>query len=70
MGCVYGFECEVQGILFFDVVWIIVLKKLVIFLFENVKNLKSYDKGKIFCVIMNMFDELGYFIVDVNVVGL
>ncbi len=31
---------------------------------ENVKNLKSHDKGKTFRIIMNALDELGYEVAD------
>lgn len=39
---------------------IIRVKKPAIFVLENVKNLKSHDKGKTFKVIMETLDELGY----------
>lgn len=66
MGRAHGFECEVQGTLFFDVARIIASKKPGIFLLENVKNLKSHDKGKTFRIIMNTLDELGYSVADVD----
>lgn len=69
-GWVYGFVCDIQGMLFFDVVCIIDVCCLVMFVFENVKNLKSYDQGKMFCIIMQMLDELGYDVVDVEDNGL
>ncbi len=53
----HGFECEAQGTLFFDVARII-RAKYAIFVLENVKNLKSHDKGKTFKVIMDTL-ELG-----------
>lgn len=40
------------------------------FVFENVKNLKSYDQGKTFRIIMQTLDELGYDVVDVEDNGL
>ncbi|WP_236476136.1 DNA (cytosine-5-)-methyltransferase, partial [Escherichia coli] len=46
LGRAHGFECEAQGTLFFDVARIIRAKKPAIFVLENVKNLKSHDKGK------------------------
>ncbi|WP_459567752.1 DNA (cytosine-5-)-methyltransferase, partial [Enterobacter asburiae] len=52
LGRAHGFECEAQGTLFFDVARIIRAKKPAIFVLENVKNLKSHDKGKTFKVIM------------------
>ncbi|PJG62139.1 DNA (cytosine-5-)-methyltransferase [Yersinia kristensenii] len=69
LGRAHGFECEAQGTLFFDVARIIASKKPAIFLLENVKNLKSHDKGKTFRVIMNTLDELGYSVADANAVG-
>ncbi|WP_139736196.1 DNA (cytosine-5-)-methyltransferase, partial [Escherichia coli] len=60
LGRAHGFECEAQGTLFFDVARIIRAKKPAIFVLENVKNLKSHDKGKTFKVIMDTLDELGY----------
>ncbi|GKW04609.1 DNA cytosine methyltransferase [Pectobacterium carotovorum] len=69
LGRAHGFECEVQGTLFFDVARIIASKKPAIFLLENVKNLKSHDKGKTFKVIMNTLDELGYTVADAEFTG-
>ncbi|MCV5768139.1 DNA (cytosine-5-)-methyltransferase, partial [Escherichia coli] len=45
MGRKHGFECDTQGTLFFDVARIIRAKQPAIFVLENVKNLKSHDKG-------------------------
>lgn len=66
LGRVHGFECDTQGTLFFDVARIIAAKKPPVFLLENVKNLKSHDKGKTFRVICEALDELGYEVADVN----
>src|SRR3989344_5548251 len=41
----HGFEDKTQGTLFFDIARIIAEKKPKAFLLENVKNLKSHDKG-------------------------
>ncbi|GAB1484059.1 hypothetical protein MASR2M78_28760 [Treponema sp.] len=61
MGRDHGFKDKTQGTLFFDVARIIKEKRLKAFLLENVKNLKSHDKGKTFQVIMETLqDELGY----------
>ena len=46
-----GFEDKTQGTLFFDVARIIEKKKPKVFVLENVKNLKSHDKGNTFKVI-------------------
>jgi len=64
LGRKHGFECDTQGTLFFDVARIIAAKRPIAFVLENVKNLKSHDKGKTFKVIMNALDELGYWISD------
>lgn len=69
LGRAHGFECEAQGTLFFDVARIIKAKKPAIFVLENVKNLKSHDKGKTFAVIMATLDELGYEVADAAAVG-
>ncbi|WJV64626.1 DNA cytosine methyltransferase [Pectobacteriaceae bacterium C52] len=69
LGRAHGFECETQGTLFFDVARIIASKKPAIFLLENVKNLKSHDKGNTFRIIMKTLDELGYIISDANQIG-
>lgn len=69
LGRAHGFECETQGTLFFDVARIIAAKKPAIFLLENVKNLKSHDKGKTFQIIMQTLDELGYVVADAEHMG-
>lgn len=69
LGKAHGFECEAQGTLFFDVARIIVAKQPAIFVLENVKNLKSHDKGKTFKVIMETLDELGYDVADAEIHG-
>ena len=66
LGRKHGFECETQGTLFFDVARIINAKKPIAFLLENVKNLRSHDKGKTFKVITETLDELGYWIANVD----
>jgi DNA (cytosine-5)-methyltransferase 1 len=69
LGRAHGFEDETQGTLFFDVCRIITSKKPAIFVLENVKNLKSHDKGKTFKVITEALDDLGYDVADVDFVG-
>lgn len=66
LGRKHGFECETQGTLFFDVARIIAAKRPAAFLLENVKNLKSHDKGRTFRIICETLDELGYEVADVN----
>ena len=61
LGRKHGFEDETQGTLFFDVARIIRAKRPAAFLLENVKNLKSHDKGRTFEVILRTLrEELGY----------
>ena len=69
LGRAHGFACEAQGTLFFDVARIIAAKKPAIFVLENVKNLKSHDKGNTFRIIMQTLDELGYEVADADAVG-
>lgn len=66
LGVKHGFECKTQGTLFFDVARIIASKRPSAFVLENVKNLKSHDKGRTFKVICETLDELGYWISDVE----
>ena len=57
----HGFLSETQGTLFFDVLRILLHHRPAAFLLENVKNLKSHDKGKTFEVIQRkLTEELGY----------
>ncbi|MFA7486783.1 MAG: DNA (cytosine-5-)-methyltransferase [Lysobacteraceae bacterium] len=61
LGRAHGFECTTQGTLFFDIERIIREKRPKAFLLENVKNLKSHDKGNTFRVIMDTLEnKLGY----------
>lgn len=54
-----GFN-DTRGTLFFEIARIIKEKKPKVFLLENVKNLKSHDKGRTYKVIMSTLEELGY----------
>jgi DNA (cytosine-5)-methyltransferase 1 len=51
LGRAHGFADETQGTLFFDVARIIERKRPKAFLLENVKNLRTHDKGNTFRVI-------------------
>lgn len=63
LGQPHGFECAMQGTLFFDVARIIKEKHPQAFLLENVKNLLSHNRGKTFEIIKSTLeDELGYHI--------
>ena len=61
LGRSHGFADETQGTLFFDVARIIAAKQPKAFLLENVKNLRSHDKGRTFDVVLRTLrEELGY----------
>lgn len=60
LGQAHGFACETQGTLFFEICKILEAKRPLAFLLENVKNLKSHDKGNTFRVIVRSLRELGY----------
>jgi DNA (cytosine-5)-methyltransferase 1 len=61
LGREHGFRDKAQGTLFFDVARIIDEKRPTAFILENVKNLRSHDKGRTFEVILRTLqDELGY----------
>ncbi len=56
-----GFE-DTRGTLFFDVAEIIKRKQPKAVFFENVKGLKNHDKGKTLQTILNVLNDLGYFV--------
>ncbi len=61
LGRKHGFEDERQGNLFFNIAAIIDHHRPKAFVLENVKNLRSHDKGNTFKVIMNILEkDLGY----------
>lgn len=60
LGRATGFEDKTQGTLFFDVCRILREKRPKAFMLENVKNLKSHDRGNTFRVITESLDELDY----------
>ena len=61
LGRKHGFLDEAQGTLFFDVARILKAHRPSAFLLENVKNLKSHDKGRTFEVIRKILEkDLGY----------
>lgn len=62
LGRAHGFADLTQGTLFFDIVRILDKKRPKAFLLENVKNLRSHDKGNTFLVIQKALRELGYHI--------
>jgi DNA (cytosine-5)-methyltransferase 1 len=66
LGRSHGFDCDTQGTLFFDVEQIIAARQPKFFVLENVKNLKSHDKGNTFAVIIKALDNLGYWLSDIT----
>jgi DNA (cytosine-5)-methyltransferase 1 len=60
LGRKHGFDDAKQGNLFFDIVRILNEKKPRAFMLENVKNLRSHDKGRTFEIISNTLEDLGY----------
>lgn len=54
-----GFE-DTRGTLFFDVARIIKAKRPKMFLLENVKNLKSHDKGNTYKTIIQTLEQMNY----------
>jgi len=60
-----GFKDEKgRGNVFFDIIRILKDKKPKAFLLENVKNLKSHDKGNTIKVIYEELEKLGYKVTD------
>ena len=60
LGRATGFEDKTQGTLFFDVCRILKAKRPKAFMLENVKNLKSHDRGNTFRIITESLEELNY----------
>lgn len=64
-----GFE-DTRGTLFFDVAEIIKKKKPKAIFLENVKGLKSHDKGKTLATILNVLrEDLGYFVPEPKIIN-
>ena len=59
LGRAHGFDDETQGTLFFNIESIIKAKRPAAFLLENVKNLRSHDRGNTFRVIMEHLGGIG-----------
>jgi DNA (cytosine-5)-methyltransferase 1 len=66
LGRAHGFECKTQGTLFFDVEQILLVRQPKFFVLENVKNLKSHDKGNTFATIIRALDRAGYWVADIS----
>jgi len=55
-----GFKDKTKGTLFFKILEILEAKKPKMFLLENVKGLKSHEKGKTMETILSSLEDLGY----------
>lgn len=60
LGRSHGFQCVDQGNLFFSIAKIAEQKRPSVLLLENVKNLKSHDKGRTWAVIRDTLLDLDY----------
>jgi DNA (cytosine-5)-methyltransferase 1 len=60
LGRLHGFDDEKSGNLFFEIVRILEAKAPRVVLLENVKNLRSHDRGRTIRVILDELDRLGY----------
>ena len=55
-----GFADQTQGTLFFEICRILQAKRPQAFLLENVKNLRSHDRGRTFTIIQEALSALDY----------
>lgn len=69
LGMKHGFEDKKQGNLFFEIIRIINHHNPKILFLENVKNLKSHDKGNTWGVIKSALEKAGYYVFDKIVDG-
>jgi DNA (cytosine-5)-methyltransferase 1 len=60
LGRKHGFDDETQGNLFFTICDIVRVKRPPVLFLENVKNLRSHDRGNTWRVIHDHLNELGY----------
>lgn len=60
LGRAHGFKCATQGTLFFNIASILEVKRPPVALLENVKNLKSHDKGRTWETINETLQDLDY----------
>lgn len=60
LGREHGFRDRTQGTLFFKIAEILERKRPPLCFLENVKNLKSHDRGRTFRIIEETFAELDY----------
>ena len=60
LGREHGFKDRTQGTLFFQLATLIEIRRPEVLLLENVKNLRSHDRGNTWKTIVHTLDELGY----------
>lgn len=60
LGREHGFKDRTQGTLFFQLATLIEIRRPEVLLLENVKNLRSHDRGNTWKTIVRTLDELGY----------
>jgi DNA (cytosine-5)-methyltransferase 1 len=60
LGRAHGFKCATQGTLIFNIASILEAKRPPVALLENVKNLKSHDKGRTWETIKETLEDLEY----------
>lgn len=63
-----GFE-DARGTLFFNIAAILKEKRPKAFMLENVKQLKGHDKGNTIKVILNILNELNYYVPDPEILN-
>jgi DNA (cytosine-5)-methyltransferase 1 len=68
LGRKHGFDDETQGNLFFSIAKILDHHRPAAFVLENVKNLRSHDKGRTFRIIYDTLESLGYEFPQVKVI--
>lgn len=64
LGRDHGFRDKTQGTLFFHLATIIEKQRPPVLLLENVKNLRSHDRGNTWQTIAETLDQLGYVVFD------
>lgn len=60
LGRAHGFDCDKQGNLFFTLADIVAAKRPAVLFLENVKNLRSHDRGRTWEVIEGTLEALRY----------
>lgn len=63
-----GFD-DARGTLFFNIAEILKEKRPKAFMLENVKNLKTHDKGNTLNVILNILDSLNYYVPEPEILN-